>query len=148
MVNFVPAGAFHLCLNMPAVFSQPGNGLRVQPCILHIIDLINQRELQFTKCHIPHGRHLAMYCLLSFAHYRAIVRLAFPQWNVMTALNDLGIANCVCRCGCAACGRASRGEGTGRTLSNRRFRRGSANGALSGVRGRSEFGGSSTAVLL
>ena len=37
------------------------------------------------------------------SHYRAIVRPpvreALLQWNVMTALNDLGIANCVCRCG-------------------------------------------------
>ena len=27
LVNFVPAVAYHLCLNMSASFSQPGNGL-------------------------------------------------------------------------------------------------------------------------
>ena len=33
LVNFVPALAYHLCLNLPAAFSQPGNGLIVKPCI-------------------------------------------------------------------------------------------------------------------
>ena len=30
---FVPAVAYHICLNLPAAFSQPGNGLIVKPCI-------------------------------------------------------------------------------------------------------------------
>ena len=33
MVNFVPAVACHFCLNLPAAFSQPRNGLIVQPCM-------------------------------------------------------------------------------------------------------------------
>ena len=31
-VNFVPAVAYHFCLNLPPAFLQPGNGLVVQPC--------------------------------------------------------------------------------------------------------------------
>ena len=30
LVNFVPAAAYHFCLNLPATFSQPGNGLIVE----------------------------------------------------------------------------------------------------------------------
>ena len=30
--EFFPAVAYHLCLNLPAAFSQPGNGHIVQPC--------------------------------------------------------------------------------------------------------------------
>ena len=37
LVNFVPAVAYRFCLNYPAIFSQPGNGLIVQPCTLHMI---------------------------------------------------------------------------------------------------------------
>ena len=33
MVNFVPAVAYHFCLNLPAVFSQPGARLLLEPCI-------------------------------------------------------------------------------------------------------------------
>ena len=32
LVNFVPAVAYHFCLNLPAAFSQPGNGLLEVPC--------------------------------------------------------------------------------------------------------------------
>ena len=31
LVNFVPAVAYHFCLNLPAAFSQPGNGLLADP---------------------------------------------------------------------------------------------------------------------
>ena len=31
LVNFIIAVAYHFCLNLPAAFSQPGNGLRVEP---------------------------------------------------------------------------------------------------------------------
>ena len=31
-VSFVPAVAYHFCLNFPAAFSQPGNGLSDVPC--------------------------------------------------------------------------------------------------------------------
>ena len=33
-VNFVPAGAYLLCLNLPAAFPQPWNGLVEIPCIV------------------------------------------------------------------------------------------------------------------
>ena len=33
LLNFVPAVAYHFCLNMPAAFSQPGACLIVEPCI-------------------------------------------------------------------------------------------------------------------
>ena len=32
VVNFVPAVAYHFCLNLPAAFSQPGNSLILEPC--------------------------------------------------------------------------------------------------------------------
>ena len=32
LVNVFPAVAYPICLNVPAVFSQPGNGLTVKPC--------------------------------------------------------------------------------------------------------------------
>ena len=32
LVNFVPAVAYQFCLNMPATFSQPGNGNSAHPC--------------------------------------------------------------------------------------------------------------------
>ena len=32
LVNFVPAVAYHVCLNLPSPFSQPGNGLIEIPC--------------------------------------------------------------------------------------------------------------------
>ena len=32
LVNFVPALAYHFCLNMPAPFTQPGARLLVEPC--------------------------------------------------------------------------------------------------------------------
>ena len=32
LVNFVPAVAYQFCLNMPATFSQPGNGNLAHPC--------------------------------------------------------------------------------------------------------------------
>ena len=35
LVNFVPAVAYQFCLNMPATFSQPGNGNLAQPCTSH-----------------------------------------------------------------------------------------------------------------
>ena len=40
LVNFVPAVAYHLCLSLPAPFSQPGNSLIVQRCgpILFYLD--------------------------------------------------------------------------------------------------------------
>ena len=31
-MNFVPAVAYHFCLNLPAAFSQPRNGLIAKPC--------------------------------------------------------------------------------------------------------------------
>ena len=31
-MNFVPVVAYHLCLNLPAAFSQPGNGNLAHPC--------------------------------------------------------------------------------------------------------------------
>ena len=31
LVNFVPAVAYHFCLNLPKTFSQPGNGILAQP---------------------------------------------------------------------------------------------------------------------
>ena len=34
LVNFVPAVAYHFCLNLPAAFLQPGNGLLDKPCML------------------------------------------------------------------------------------------------------------------
>ena len=31
-MNFVPAHAYHFCLNLPAAFTQPGARLLVEPC--------------------------------------------------------------------------------------------------------------------
>ena len=36
LVNFVPAVAYIICLNMPVSFSQPENGLIEIPCIMEI----------------------------------------------------------------------------------------------------------------
>ena len=38
LVNFVSAVAYHFSLNLIAAFSQPGNGLIVEPCILYSAD--------------------------------------------------------------------------------------------------------------
>ena len=35
LVNYVPAVAYHFCLNLLVAFSQPGNGLIVKPCSLY-----------------------------------------------------------------------------------------------------------------
>ena len=35
LVNFFPAVAYHFCLNLPAAFSQHGNGLILRPCIVN-----------------------------------------------------------------------------------------------------------------
>ena len=35
LVNFVPALAYHFCLNLPAAFTQPGARLMVEPCKLN-----------------------------------------------------------------------------------------------------------------
>ena len=35
LVNFVPALAYHFCLNLPAALSQPGARLLVEPCTWH-----------------------------------------------------------------------------------------------------------------
>ena len=35
-VNFVPAVAYHFCLNLPAAFTQPGARLLVEPCMSHL----------------------------------------------------------------------------------------------------------------
>ena len=32
LVNFVPALAYHICLNLPVAFTQPGARLLVEPC--------------------------------------------------------------------------------------------------------------------
>ena len=32
LVNFVPALAYHFCLNLPTAFTQPGARLLVEPC--------------------------------------------------------------------------------------------------------------------
>ena len=34
MVNFVTAVAYHFCLALPAAFTQPGNHLLAEPCII------------------------------------------------------------------------------------------------------------------
>ena len=47
LVNFVPAVAYHFCLNLPANFSQPGNGNLAHPCRqldYHCCCSSNQRE--------------------------------------------------------------------------------------------------------
>ena len=36
LVNFVPAFAYHFCLNLPAAFTQPGARLLVELCINQI----------------------------------------------------------------------------------------------------------------
>ena len=33
LVNYVPALAYHLCLDLPAAFTQPGDHLLAEPCI-------------------------------------------------------------------------------------------------------------------
>ena len=35
-VNFVPAVAYHFCLNLPAPFTRPGNSNFAQPCIRNV----------------------------------------------------------------------------------------------------------------
>ena len=36
LVNFVPALAYHFCLNLPAAFTQPGARLLVEPCSMSV----------------------------------------------------------------------------------------------------------------
>ena len=38
LVNFVPAIAYHFCLNLPGAFSQPGHGLLEVPCIAEAME--------------------------------------------------------------------------------------------------------------
>ena len=51
LVNFVPAVAFHLCLNLPEAFSQPGNGLLEVPCKAFL--LRPARELGLSSTRFP-----------------------------------------------------------------------------------------------
>ena len=37
-VNFVPALAYHFCLNLAAAFTQPGTRLLVEPCMHGMTD--------------------------------------------------------------------------------------------------------------
>ena len=37
LVNFVPALAYHFCLNLPAAFTQPGARLLVELCIISFL---------------------------------------------------------------------------------------------------------------
>ena len=41
LVTFVPIVAYHICLYLPATFSQPGNGLIVQPRSISFVLLTN-----------------------------------------------------------------------------------------------------------
>ena len=36
LVNFVPAVAYHICLAMPAAFTQPKNHLLAEPCAISL----------------------------------------------------------------------------------------------------------------
>ena len=51
LVNFVPAVAHHLCLNLPEAFSQPGNGLLEAPC--KALVLRPARELGLSPTRFP-----------------------------------------------------------------------------------------------
>ena len=42
--EFVPSVAYHFYLNLPAAFSQPGNGLIVQPCTSFFCTLTNSSD--------------------------------------------------------------------------------------------------------
>ena len=41
LVNFVPALAYHYCLNLPAAFTLPGAHLLVEPCTLLTAQSVN-----------------------------------------------------------------------------------------------------------
>ena len=46
LVNYVPAVAYHFCLNLLVAFSQPGNGLIVEPCT------VSHNKLPQGFCHV------------------------------------------------------------------------------------------------
>ena len=52
LVNFVPALAYHLCLALPAAFTQPGDHFLAEPCPQRCVDAHNARMLART----PDGR--------------------------------------------------------------------------------------------
>ena len=55
LVNFVPAVAYHSCLNLPAGFSQPGNGNLAHPCKLFACYRINSLGLKIVIVHSAGG---------------------------------------------------------------------------------------------
>ena len=81
LVNFVPAVAYHFCLNLPAAFSQPGNGLIAQPCKFvnqHLqIEIGEQPTAKTiwisTSCHVTEREHQ---CHLSHS-----LRPSLAQWR-------------------------------------------------------------------
>ena len=50
LLNFVPAVAYHFCLNLPAAFSQPGNGNLLHPCISLPVPLPSLLHLSSDDC--------------------------------------------------------------------------------------------------
>ena len=64
-VNFVPAVPYHFCLALPAAFTQPGDHLLAEPCIIH-------------HPHIPHYPE----CTTDFVE----------QYMVAHHVSDLGLA--------------------------------------------------------
>ena len=48
LVNFVPALAYHFCLNLPAAFTQPGARILVEPCTSVLVPLDN-RSIRLVK---------------------------------------------------------------------------------------------------
>ena len=59
-VNFVPAVASHSCLNLPATFSQPGNGILAELCI-HT-HKIRQKALKRKRWRTMMERGAASHC--------------------------------------------------------------------------------------
>ena len=47
LVNIAPAVAYHFCLNLPAAFPQPGNGLIEIPCMQFLALLCVENPVSF-----------------------------------------------------------------------------------------------------
>ena len=49
MVNFVPAVAYHICLALPAAFTQPGIHLLAEPCSSSVDSPLGRLPLQVMR---------------------------------------------------------------------------------------------------
>ena len=79
LVIFVPAVAYHFCLNLPEAFSQPGNSCLEGPCSRNILDILIEAFAFAFKRAFFFG---AFYVSLNLFDVTSGATFAYPQFNV------------------------------------------------------------------